>query len=73
MANKVNSTLILYTLQNCIQCNYLKGELNKLKINYKEIIIDDGSIKNYELGNQLEFQYETTNYPIVFFKSPNLF
>lgn len=62
-------TLIIYTLKNCIICNQLKGELKKLNIDFIDIVIDDGSAKNYELGNQLEFQYETNSYPIIYFLS----
>lgn len=64
MANR-NNTLIIYTLQNCIYCNVLKGELNKLGINYIEVSIDDGNQASEIIGNTLEFRYETESYPIV--------
>ena len=64
--------LVIYTLKNCLNCNELKGELNKLQIPYTDIIVDDGSYKNNELGNQLEFQYETKHYPIIFLQKPKL-
>jgi len=66
------NNLILYTLQNCIICNELKGKLRHLNIPYTEIIVDDGSFKNNEIGNQLEFQYETNSYPIIHFKISNI-
>ena len=72
MKDNFSQNLIIYTLKNCIICNHLKSQLRELNINFTDIIIDDGSTRNYELGNQLEFQYETTTYPIVFFKSPKM-
>lgn len=68
----VEDNLILYTLQNCIICNELKGKLKPLNILYTEITVDDGSYRNNEIGNQLEFQYETKNYPIIYLRSPKL-
>lgn len=65
MENKNNPTLILYTLQNCYQCSYLKGELKQLGIDYTEVIIDDGSIKNKNLGDNLELNFKTKSYPII--------
>lgn len=72
MRDNIPQNLIIYTLKNCIICNQLKSQLRELNIDFTDIIIDDGSVRNYELGNQLEFQYETTTYPILFFKSPKM-
>lgn len=65
MRNKGNSILLLYTLQNCIYCNWLKGKLNEENIQFTERIIDDGDINNSQLGDFLEELYQTTSYPIV--------
>ena len=53
------------TLKNCIYCNWLKGKLSELGIQYKEFIIDDGTEYNNTLGNVIEKDYKTENYPIV--------
>lgn len=65
MENENNSTLVIYTLNNCIYCNYLKGGLNDLGINYREYIIDNGNEYDNLLGNSLERRYKTENYPII--------
>lgn len=65
MKRKDNSILILYTLQNCIYCNWLKGKLAEENIQFTERIIDDGNINNSQLGDFLEDIYQTTSYPIV--------
>lgn len=65
MRNKGDSILLLYTLQNCIYCNWLKGKLNEENIQFTERIIDDGNINNSQFGDFLEEFYQTTSYPIV--------
>jgi len=65
MRNKGNSILLLYTLQNCIYCNWLKGKLNEENIQFTERIIDDGDRNNVLIGDFLEELYQTTSYPIV--------
>lgn len=65
MRNKGDSILLLYTLQNCIYCNWLKGKLNEENIQFTERIIDDGDINNSQLGDFLEEFYQTASYPIV--------
>ena len=70
--NKGDNIIFLYTLQNCIYCNEFKGRLKKLEIPYKEIIIDDGSIYNSLLGDNLEKKYKTENYPIIEIKNKYL-
>lgn len=65
MGKKDNTVLTLYTLKNCIYCNWLKGKLNEDNIKYNEIIIDDGKIYNDMLGDSLEKEYQTESYPII--------
>lgn len=65
MKIKDNSILLLYTLQNCIYCNWLKGKLNEENIQFTERIIDDGDKNNSQLGDFLEEFYQTELYPIV--------
>lgn len=65
MEIKGDKKVIIYTLINCIYCNWLKGKLSDLNINYREYIIDDGDEYNIILGNSLERKYQTENYPIV--------
>jgi glutaredoxin len=62
--------LFIYTLQNCLICNELKGKLKELHIPYKETIIDDGHILSSKIGDKLEKMYITTTYPIVEVYSP---
>ena len=65
MVKKDNTRLIVYTLQNCIYCNDLKGKLKQLGIDYHEIIIDN----NNKLGDFLENFYQTESYPIIQIKN----
>jgi len=65
MRNKGDSILLLYTLQNCIYCNWLKGKLDEENIQFTEIIIDDGTKYNNNLGDTIEKFYKTESYPIV--------
>ena len=57
--------LIIYTLQNCHVCNELKSRLNQLGISFLEHIIDDGSLLNSKVGDNLERVYKTKSYPII--------
>jgi len=57
--------LYIYTLQNCLICNELKGKLKELHIPYQETIIDDGNKINSKIGDNLERIYKTTTYPIL--------
>jgi glutaredoxin len=65
MGKQDNTRLVVYTLQNCIYCNDLKGKLKQLGISYDETLIDDGSIRNAMLGDFIEDIYKTENYPIT--------
>lgn len=56
--------ITIFTLENCVICNFLKGELEERGRKYEEIKID----KNEELGNTLEQIYKTSIYPIIFLK-----
>jgi len=58
-------TIHIYTLQNCLVCNELKGKLNELHIPYQETIIDDGHKISSLIGDKLEEFYKTTTYPIL--------
>jgi len=57
--------LYIYTLQNCLICNELKGKLKELQIPYQETIIDDGHILSSKIGDELEKFYKTTTYPYL--------
>lgn len=61
-------SLIVYTLQNCHICQELKFRLNQLEINFLEIIIDDGSLLNSKVGDNLQKEYKTESYPIILLK-----
>jgi len=65
MVKKDNTRLIVYTLQNCIYCNDLKGKLKQLGIDYAERILDNGELHNSQFGDFLEEFYKTKSYPIV--------
>jgi glutaredoxin len=65
MEKKDNTVLRLYTLKNCIHCQHLKGKLKENDILYNEIIIDDGTQYNSNLGDMIEAFYETESYPIL--------
>jgi thioredoxin-related protein len=65
MRDKGDTILILYTLQNCIYCNWLKGKLNEENIQFREYIIDDGDMYNNLMGDSLERRYKTESYPII--------
>lgn len=56
--------ITIFTLENCVICNFLKGELKERGRKYEEIKID----KNEELGDTLEQIYKTSIYPIIFLK-----
>ena len=53
----------ILTLKNCIYCNWLKGKLSELGIQYTETIIDNGL--NDDIGDIMESKFKTDNYPIV--------
>jgi len=61
-------SLIVYTLQNCHICQELKFRLNQLEINFLEIVIDDGSLLNSKVGDNLQRVYKTESYPIILLK-----
>ena len=63
MEIKGDKKVIIYTLTNCIYCNWLKGYLNREYIEYEEVKIDNGW--NDMNGDQLEKIYKTETYPIV--------
>lgn len=65
MGKQDNTRLVVYTLQNCIYCNDLKGKLKQLRIKYDETIIDDGNPDNSNLGDYIEKVFKTENYPIL--------
>jgi thioredoxin-related protein len=69
---KQERVILLYTLENCIYCNVLKGKLKEENINYKEIIIDNGTEYNNKLGDIIEQFYQTESYPIIEIKTRDL-
>jgi len=52
--------ITIYTLKNCPICQFLKGELEGRKREFKEIRIED----NNEIGDVLEEKFKTITYPI---------
>lgn len=64
--------IILYTLENCIYCNVLKGKLNQENIKYLDVIIDNSSDYNSRLGDTIERFYQTESYPIIEIKTGDL-
>ena len=65
MVKKDNTRLVVYTLQNCIYCNDLKGKLKQLGIDYHEKVIDEDGGLNNSTGDLLELRWKTKSYPII--------
>ena len=52
--------ITIYTLKNCPICQFLKGELEERKREYKEVKIEE----NEEIGNVLQQTFGTSTFPI---------
>lgn len=64
MEKKGRGEITLYTLPYCNYCQALKKALTHMSIPFKDIDVDT----QYYIGDQLEQQFQTESYPIIYCK-----
>ena len=64
IGKKGEGEITIYSLPYCDYCNLLKGTLDKLKIPYTDVDVDE----NVLMGDWLEENLKTESYPIIYFK-----